>query len=163
MHRHSALIFLLALPCAAAHAQQGISCSTQMSPSTLAFGDYVPNAPGGVARLLGNVVVGCSNTRNNPPNQIALRISISAGQSGTTAQRHMTMPGSTPPLIYNLFTDPAYTSVWPDSTTGRGEVLSVPPGQSAQLQLPVYGRIPAGQITVRMGAYSDSLVLTLRY
>jgi len=162
MRRHSALIVAL-FACAPAVAQQGISCSSQMSPSTLAFGNYVPSFPGGVSRLLGNVVVDCSNSRNTPPNQIAIRVSISAGQSGTTGQRQMTMAGSTLPLLYNLYMDAAYISVWPDSTTGRGEVLSLPPGKSAQLQLPVYGRIPAGQTTVRLGAYSDSLVLTVRY
>ncbi len=162
MHRHCALIAAL-LACAPACAQQGISCSAQMSPSALAFGNYVPNLPGGVARLLGNAVVSCSNTRSNPPNQIAVRVSISAGQSGSTGQRQMTMPGSSVPLLYNLYMDPAFMTVWPDSTTGRGDVLSVPPGRSAQLQLPVYGRIPAGQTSVRLGAYSDSLVLMVRY
>ncbi len=163
MRRHLALTLALLLPGASALAQQGITCSAQMSPSTLAFGNYSPNLPGGVARLLGNAVVDCVNTRNNPPNQIAVRVSISAGGSGSVAQRRMTMGGSSVPLLYNLYTDATYTTVWPDSTTGRGDVLSLPPGRSAELQLPVFGRIPAGQTTVRLGAYSDSLVLMVRY
>jgi spore coat protein U-like protein len=163
MYRHSTLIAVFALLGTAAQAQVSVTCLSQMSPSTLAFGNYSPNLPGGVARLLGNVVVDCSNSRNTPPNQIAVRVSISAGQSGTIAQRKMTTPGSSTPLLYNLFADAAFTDVWTDSATGRGSVLSIPPGTSARLQLPVYGRIPAGQIAVRIGAYADSLVLTLRY
>jgi spore coat protein U-like protein len=163
MCRHSALTTLLLLACAPAAAQQGISCSAQMSPSALAFGNYVPSFTTGVSRLLGNVVVACANSRNTPPNQIAVRISLSAGQSGTTAQRRMATPGSTVPLLYNLYMDAAFTAVWPDATTGPGEVLPVPPGKSAQLQLPVYGRIPAGQTNARLGPYSDSLVLTIVY
>lgn len=134
-----------------------------MSPTVLAFGTYTPYAAGGRFGLLGQVVVACSNTRDNPPNLVQVRVGLSAGQSGSVAQRRMSAPTSTSPLLYNLYQDAAYTQVWTDSTGGTGTDLFVPPGASAQLRLPVFGRIPGGQTSATYGSYVDSLVLNVRY
>lgn len=144
-------------------AQVGISCASQMSPGALSFGTYVPLAVSGNSGLLGEVVVACTNARNNPPNRIQIRVGISAGQSGSVGQRRMNAAGSNTPLLYNLYRDAAYSQVWTDSTGGPGNDLPIPPGTSAQLRLPVFGRIPARQTTVMPGRYSDALVLTVRY
>jgi spore coat protein U-like protein len=164
MSRHPSLIALAILAAApAVHAQSGISCSSQISPGQLAFGNYSPLAAGGVSLLLGEVVVACTNSRSAPPETVRVRAAISAGSSGTVARRRMnsTPGGST--LAYNLYQDAAYTALWTDQLGGPGYTLIVPRGRSAQLRLPVFGRIPGGQSSARPAAYSDALVLTVRY
>lgn len=161
---HRALITLV-LGCTlplTSWAQSGISCAAGISPGVLAFGQYSPLAPGGISMLLGEAVVTCTNARTNPTESIKIRAAISAG-GGTVAQRQMTSAGSPIPLLYNLFQDGSYTTVWSDSTGGPGIDLIVPRGESRQLRLPVFGRVPGSQGGVRPGAYSDALVLTVRY
>ncbi len=156
-----ALLALSASP--TSRAQVGITCTSQMSPGALAFGNYVPLSPTSNSGLLGEVVVACSNARNNPPNVVQVRVGISAGQSGSVAQRRMSATGSNTALLYNLYRDAAYSQLWTDAVGGTGNDLPVPPGTSAQLRLPVFGRIPARQTSVAPGRYSDLLVLTVRY
>ena len=134
-----------------------------MSPGILSFGTYSPLAAGDLAMMLGEAVVTCSNSRTNPTEIVKVRAAISAGSSGSVAQRQMVSAASPVPLLYNLYQDGSYTSVWTDSLGGGGIDLTVLRGGSAQLRLPVFGRVPSRQSTVRPGAYSDSLVLTIRY
>jgi spore coat protein U-like protein len=165
MSWHRALIALVlgALLPLVSSAQSGIACGTQMSPGVLAFGNYSPLAPGGIAMLLGEVVVTCTNTRTNPTENVKVRSAISAGSSGSVAQRQMVSGSSPVPLLYNLYQDGSYTNLWTDSLGGSGVELNVPRGGTAQLRLPVFGRVPANQSGARPGSYVDALVLTVRY
>jgi spore coat protein U-like protein len=81
-------------------------------------------------------------------------IFLSQGSSGTYTQRTMLAGGNS--LGYNLYTDAARTQVWGDFFNG-GTVVFAPAGNN--VQLPVYGRIPAGQ-NVPPGSYSDSITVT---
>lgn len=147
----------------AAHAQSGIACTVAMSSGTLSFGNVVPFSPAGVSALLGEFIVRCANSGSVTRN-VRLRMAISAGSSGTAAQRRMTRAGATVPLLYNLYEDPAYTTIWTATTGGRpDENLSVPGGATAELRRQVYGRVPGNQTTVTAGAYSDMLVAEVRY
>jgi spore coat protein U-like protein len=163
MSGHRTVALLLALLPLGAAAQAGIGCSAAVSPGVLAFGSYSPLQTGSVALLLGEVVVRCSNSRSTPPDSIQIRAGISAGTSGTVAQRQMRTAGSAVPLLYNLYRDAGYSQVWSDGLGGPGIRLPLPPGASNELRLAVFGRIPGGQRNVRAGAYGDGLVLTVRY
>jgi spore coat protein U-like protein len=155
--------FALAMLSCSAHAQAGVSCTASMSSGVLSFGSVVPFSPAGVSGLLGEFVITCANPGSGSRN-VRLRLAISAGASGTAAQRQMTRAGAVVPLLYNLYEDPAYTTVWTATTGGRpDEVLNVPGGGTAQLRRQVYGRIPGSQTTVTAGAYSDTLVAQVRY
>lgn len=146
-----------------AHAQSSIACTASMSASTLAFGNVVPNSPSGLSALLGEFIVRCANGGNNARN-VRLRLAISSGSSGTEAQRQMTRAGATVPLLYNLFEDAAYTSVWTATTGGRpDEVLNVPGRDTAELRRQVFGRIPGNQASVTPGLYADTLIAAVRY
>lgn len=75
-----------------------------------------------------------------------------------------TMNSGSHALLYNLYTDPAYTTVWGDGT-GVSSVVS----DSYLIGLftvtrnyTVYGRIPAGQ-DASVGNYSDTLIVTVNY
>lgn len=144
-------------------AQSGIACTTTMSSGVLSFGSVVPISPTGVSTLLGEFVVRCANSGSSS-RSIRLRMAISAGASGTAAQRYMTRPGATVPLLYNLYEDATYTTVWTATTGGRpDEILNVPAGATAELRRQVFGRIPGSQTTVTVGRYTDVLVAEVRY
>lgn len=129
----------------------GSVSSGAVSFGTLNFGTYltldsavsmVSQAGSGALRI---------NCLNNTP----YRVLISAGGSGSVANRSMTGP-SAKTLRYNLYTDAAYTTVWNDSTgvsrTGNGQ----------DQWLPVYGRVPAQTVPLA-GVYTDTLTVTISW
>jgi spore coat protein U-like protein len=76
--------------------------------------------------------------------------------SGSYVSRTLTSgPNS---LGYNLYADPARTSVWGDGTAGTVAVS----GSATSANHTVYGRIPAGQ-NVFAGSYSDLITVTLTF
>lgn len=154
---------IAAVVCEAAHAQTGVSCTASMSSGTLAFGSVVTASPAGVSALLGEFVISCTNPGNGARN-VRLRLAISAGGSGNAGQRQMTRAGGVAPLLYNLYEDPTYTTIWTATTGGRpDEILNVPGNATAELRRQVFGRIPGSQIAVTPGLYSDTLVAEVRY
>lgn len=82
-------------------------------------------------------------------------ISLSTG-AGTYASR--TMQSGTHQLNYNLYTDPAHTTVWGDGTAGSVVVS----GSGTNVDEVIYGSAPAGQ-NPYIGAYSDAIVVTLTF
>ena len=167
MPRRALTLVLAALPLAAlpplAAAQSNINCSAMLSPTAMAFGNISPQVPTGTARLLGDLVVRCTNGRNNPPNVINVSIGMSPGNSGSVAQRQMRAAGQGVPLLYNLYQDPALATIWTDNLGQNKVRITVAPGTTGESRLPVYGAIPGGQTAVRPGLYSDTLNLTFRF
>ena len=96
----------------------------------------------------GNVAVTCDVST---PYSIAL-----TQGSGSFASRALTSGANT--LAYNLYADPARTSVWGDGTAGTVTVS----GSAASANHTVYGRIPARQ-NVFAGSYSDLITVTLTF
>ena len=113
------------------------------------FGAYDPNVstPDDSA---GSVTLDCHK------NQKSASVSITAGGSGSFAERRMTGGGSN--LDYNLYTNASRTIVWGNGTSGTATV-SVGAGSTT---LPIYGRITARQ-NVRAGSYSDATVVTVTF
>jgi len=95
------------------------------------------------------------------PYNISLGVSASSG----TMTRAMAGPLGAR-LQYNLFTNAAYATVWGNGAQGSQSVASsVTPlslGTVALQSHTVYGRIPALQ-AVRVGAYTDAIVVTVDY
>lgn len=154
------VIFFVFAAIGRADAQVG--CTAGVSAGVLSFGSYVPVSPVGIAVNLGDLEVSCTNF--GAVDQTAnFSFTISAGQSGSAAQRQMSAAGAPTALLYNLYEDAAYTVVWPDSLPGIDGALLVPASQTAVYRRPLYGRIPGSQTTVSPGAYSDTLVFTVQY
>jgi spore coat protein U-like protein len=82
-------------------------------------------------------------------------IVLSAG-SGAYAARVMSQGPYT--LMYNLFTDPALTTVCGDGSAGTAVVT----GNTASATIPVYGRIPARQ-NAHVGPYADTIVVIVEF
>ncbi len=157
------VLFVVLTAASRADAQSGVTCTAGTSSGVLSFGNVVVTAPGGASALLGDFIVRCANVDNQARN-MRLRLAISAGSSGSTAQRQMLKPGAAVPLLYNLYEDAAYTVVWTATTGGRpDEFLTIPARSTTELRRPIFGRIPGRQTSVTFGAYSDTLVATVRY
>lgn len=123
-----------------------VTCS--VSTAGLAFGSYDPF---GVAPLdsAGNIAVSCDAVT-------PYTISLSTG-AGTYANRRMSSAGNV--LNYNLYTDLNRITVWGDGSAGTSTVA----GNASSANHTVYGRIPAGQNTARVGSYADSVTITLSF
>lgn len=67
-------------------------------------------------------------------------------------------------MLFNVYVDAAYTTVWGMGTAGAGSTLngSIQTGNSNQSHT-VYGKVPAGQSTLKAGSFSDSMVMTITY
>jgi spore coat protein U-like protein len=120
-----------------------------VSTSGVAFGSYDPFANAD-AYGAGNIGVLCDSG-------IAYSIALSPG-SGTFAARDLT--NGVEVLHYNLYTDASLHVVWGDGAGATATVGGTGSGSAANIA--VYGRIPARQ-NARVGAYSDSIVVTVTF
>ena len=153
--------FLLAAPSAAlADSKQttmGVSAtvtaSCTISAAGVDFGAFDPQS-GSADTANGSVTVSCTNGA-------AWSIAADAGSgSGATLTTRRMMSGANS-IDYSLFTDSGYANVW-GSGSGGTALLSGTGTGSAQT-LTVYGRVPAGQTTVRAGTYGDTVNVTVTY
>ncbi len=62
-------------------------------------------------------------------------------------------------LNYNLYTNSSHTIVWGD---GTGVTVTVS-GNAATASHTVYGRIAGSQNAARLGAYTDSITVTVTF
>jgi len=156
--RALALLVLLAYTAPAVQASLLVSCTT--SASGVAFGSYAPFSASPTDSA-GTVTVTCT------PFLVGLLVSytiaLSTGNGGSYASRAMSNGLS--PLQYQLYTDPARTTVWGDGSAGTATISD---GYTIALLAPVtrnytvYGRIPALQ-PVSPGTYVDTIMVTVAY
>ena len=128
---------------AALAASAGAAAACSVTPQSVSFGNYDPL---GSAALdgVGNVHVQCD---------VVTSFTVSLGPGGgTVANRKMTGGAE---LGYNLYRDSLRLIVW-------GEGIDGVSATSADINLPVYGRIPGGQ-NVPANVYADSVTVTVTY
>lgn len=94
-------------------------------------------------------------------------IALNAGVTGNFGGRRMTSLGGDS-LVYNLYTDDTYGTVWGDGVLGAtGTVDGVGAGMAPAnaVTRTVYGRLLASDNVgpVEEGAYSDTIVATITY
>ena len=156
-----AAIAVLALPALQARAATAtgnfaitgtITATCQVNASTLAFGAYNPVLNANLD-VTGTVSVSCTNAT---PYNIGL--GIGAGTGATITNRKMTSGANT--LTYQVFRDAARTLNW-GQTVGTDTVAGT--GNGVAQAITAYGRIPSGQTTAAVGAYTDTVVITITY
>jgi spore coat protein U-like protein len=134
------------------------SCS--VSASGVSFGSYTYTNPS-PTDTTGNIEVSCSLI-----GLISLFISydivFSTGSSGSYSPRTLTFGAND--LTYNLYTDPARTSLWGDggastNTVSDGYLLGL---LTVVRDYTVYGRLPAAQ-NKPAGSYTDTIIVTVTY
>lgn len=138
--RLAAGFLMLAVPVAA-----GAACS--VTPQSVSFGSYDPLGASALDGV-GSINVSCDAVT-------MMTVSLSSG-AGTFADRRMN--GGATQLSYNLYTDTSRVTVWGDGV-GGGSTVSA---NSSNVDLTVYGRIPASQ-NVPANVYTDTITVTVTY
>lgn len=88
-------------------------------------------------------------------------ITLSRGNGPSFTNRRMV--NGSQQLSYNLYQDTGRTIIWGDGSGGSSSYLIRNPQPNNQdIRLPIFGRIPAGQ-SVRVGAYNDTITVTLNF
>lgn len=152
-------ILLALAAAAAAPADATVSCT--VNPAPLAFGSFTP-IDNAVHDSDTTIAVDCASDVGSE--QASVTVALDGGTGGQVSRRQMQSGGSG--LRYNIFTDPARTIIWGDGGGGiiPGAVLTLAvPGQPQRQEFTAYGRVEAGQSSVPVGVYTDSVVVTVAY
>lgn len=137
---------LVAIALALVVSQAHALCTVTALP--VIFGAYNPISSQNVDAT-GSVTLACVPAS-------AYTVSLSAG-SGTYSARRM---GSGAHAInYNLYIDASRTVVWGDGTGSTATVT----GNAASATHSVYGRIPGSQSAAGVGAYGDTITVTVSF
>lgn len=114
---------------------------------------------------VGEIAVTCTHV-SGPAIDVRYTVTLSTGGGGSFAPRRLR--AGTALLGYNLWSDPARSSIWGNGSSGTvivSGLLKVGPGVGNGVRTavhPIYGRIPALQDAAE-GDYLDSIVATLTY
>lgn len=132
-------------------------CTCVISLTSMAFGEYNPQAPA-PTDTVGTISVSCVSP--DPANS-TFSISLSPGNSGNANSRVMNQGSH--PLYYNLYANAGRTIVWGDGSGGGESVASTFPIPSRSSKIfSIYGRIPALQ-NAWAGSYRDTITVTVAY
>jgi spore coat protein U-like protein len=141
-----------------------LQCSCTVDSPSLNFGlyDAIGSNP---SSSVGTITVTCSlDAAATASAQVAYGIKLGTGNSTSYAARSMA-GSSGDHLIYNIYTQSGYTTVWGDGTGASSSMagtFTLAPGQQATSPQHAYGYIPGGQ-RVRAGTYADTIVITIEY
>lgn len=146
------LLALLAVPRAGLAQTCSFRDATYGAIPNIAFTTYAPGGPD--VDSSGQFRFECSNA------SVRAEVLLSAGGSGSIAQRQMAIAGGGGArLNYNLYTDAARTVIWRDVASAEvGTLIDV----RRRTFFTVYGRIAGGQ-WVDAGDYADTITITIVY
>lgn len=153
---------MTAAVCACSAAAWAGSC--EVTAGALAFGAYQPLTF--LSKLTSvnkdstaEITVVCTDVEGGSS------YSISLGEIGGSilnrSLSHVTSPGSTA-MNFNVFINADRTVIWGNGTTGAPILGSIPGGNINESHT-VYGRIPEGQHSLRVGQYNGQGTVTITY
>lgn len=126
------------------------------------FGTY-NSSSGANLTSTGNIQIDKFYNLLNPlqPVSTNFTVKLSTGSSGNYGSRKMTNPlFPTTPLNYNLYTSSGNgATIWGDGTGGSGSISQV---GTSNINIPIYGVVPAGQ-NPGIGSYSDTVTVTIEF
>ena len=145
----------------------GATCS--VNSTGMSFGAYQPiTFPGKLTSAdktsTATVTVSCSGLLSFGAYTISLGPAHYGGGDGISARYLGNTTNGGAFMAYNIFTSATYGTVWGNGSTG-GIISGSAPlilGTSTNNHT-VYGKIPAGQTTLKAGSFSDSLTMTISY
>ena len=152
-----------------AHNAHALGATCTVSSTGMAFGAYQPLTFAGKLTSvdntsIANVRVVCTGLLAQGGYTISLGPSTyGTGNLISTRYLNNTTNGGAY-MAYNIFTEITHITIWGNGTTG-----SLVTGTSALIlgtstnNHNVYGKVPAGQNTLKAGSFSDSLTMTLTY
>lgn len=136
--------------------QTNVTPACEVSATTLTFADINPLLNASTATdATTTISVTCSNTT---PYNVGLN--AGTGPSATVTTRKMKIGATTDTLNYALYSDSGRVTNW-GNTVGTDTVAGTGTGLSQSLT--VYGRVPSGQQTAKVGAYADTITVTVTY
>ncbi len=123
-----------------------------ISNAALAFGAYDPVTANAATALTANTNFSVACTKGSS--------GVTIGLSGTAGTRKMTsaVGGN---LTYELYSDLAMANVW--DSLGANAVALAAPGSKAAVNVPVYGKVAAGQDPGVAADFSDSVIATINF
>ncbi len=125
-----------------------------VSNDGLNFGNYNPLALTDTTTTV-NVQVSCSGLVSN----VSYDIKLSSGSSGNINTRKL-LNGANE-IVYNIYTESSYTSIWGDGITGNA-VVGTATAPAETKSHTGYAIIPHSQ-AITPGLYSDNITITLTY
>lgn len=135
------------------HAKDAFAQSCTISATSVNFGNY--NVFNGTALdSTGTITYRCNAAASN------ITIALSKGLSSTYNPRQMSKGAEA--LAYNLYQNSARTTVWGDGTGGTFIYFRANPPNNSNVNLTVYGRVPAGQ-DVSAGTFNDTVSATINF
>lgn len=152
--RRSALPLAIGLLLLGAGTSLATQCDITVTPVNFGFYDPLSPVP---LDTTGTINVTCQ-TPAQLPQTVALQ--LTAGSSGSFAQRSMT-PASGGPyrLYYNLYSAPSMSTVIGDGS-GGSSTLTNTVHRTAPWNITLYGRMPQQQ-QVPAGVFTDTLTATI--
>lgn len=140
----------------AKHLHAMASCSVSLTKN-LNFGNYQPfnsSADNSTAKIQMN----CTGN-----GRVRYEILLSTGLSGSYNPRKMQLSGSPGDYLnYNIYTRSNRTTIWGDGFSGTS-TRSFRKNSPFSKNHTFFGQIPAGQTTVKIGNYSDTILVTINY
>ncbi len=130
------------------------ACTLDVS-SGVNFGSYNPFSSGTNVSMT-QLEVTCPEGGSS-----AFTLTLDTGSSGEFSDRTMISGDFT--MNYNIYIDPAYTTVWGDGTSGTGLVSDEGSDCVTGCQYTAYGLIPPNQTSVGVGSYADTVNVTLSF
>jgi spore coat protein U-like protein len=158
-----AVALVSSLACGAALAAGACAISS----SGLAFGAYQPlTFPGKLVSVerpsTATVSVMCTGIAAGGAYSIGLGPgTYGAGDRISTRYLNNTVNGGAL-MEFNVYADAGYTTVWGNGIIGSVFSGSIPAGDSTRTHT-AYGKVPAGQNTLKAGSFSDWLTMTITY
>ena len=147
----AAIVAAVWLLSAASASAQAPSCT--ISVTSVAFGTY--NVFTTTADdSTGTITYRCNSTAAN------ISIALNDGSSSTFSPR--TLRKGSEVLQYNLYRNAARTTIWGDGTGGTSVYSLANPPNNSNVNLTIYGRIPAQQ-DVSAGNYSDTVSAVINF
>ena len=130
---------------------QSPSCT--ISVTSVAFGNYNVFTTA-ADDSTGTITYRCNSTAAN------ISIALSDGSSSTFSPR--TLRKGSEVLQYNLYRNAARTTIWGDGTGGTSVYSLANPPNNSNVNLTIYGRIPAQQ-DVSAGSYTDTVSAVINF
>ncbi len=137
----------------ALYASEARAQSCTISATSVNFGNYnVFN--GSPLDSTGTITYRCNAAAAN------ITVALTRGASSTYNPRLMYKGIEV--LGYNLYRNAARTNIWGDGTSGTAIYSRANPPNNSNVNLTVYGRLPAGQ-DVSAGTFSDTVTAVINF
>ena len=153
----AAALALMGCLAAGAAARGGPAAACHVAVTPIRFGAYNPLSPF-PDRADGYLVYNCSAP-------VRITIALGLGHGGSPDPRLMVGGRSTrgSALDYGLYLDPAGTLLWGDGSGGTQPYRALVARPNVNVAVPIFARLPGHQLGAPVGAYADSLLVTITY